>query len=315
MADDTKEILGKWTVWVKDWVWEYEFLPGWRVLWRDTRSNEKGEGRWSPSAKLINVSWIGSSTIESWHRPIKPSNQKGWYQSSYYVGEYTMQKVLASSAGPPARLSRDLQDMAHGSDFEWGKNFGRVRDRINAASAQEKQVALADQALLGLLRIKMDFNDFAMAVELLGRQAPTGKELSENSVVKNACDAAWKDSNVDAINPNDWRENGGYIFMNLVSGEISTSRVPPGNWGKAIIADPALKDIPANTIVVAIFHTHPNPNAPQECEEHDNQKSQLDGVPDVVRGPKGTFPCGVELRLHLAGTRGYPGPSGGDPPQ
>jgi len=174
---------------------------------------------------------------------------------------------------------------------------------------------LADQPLLAALRLKMDFNDFAMAVELLGRQAPTGKELSENSVVKSACDTAWAASNSDAKNPNDWRENGGYIFMNLISGEISISTVPPGNWGRLDLPSPDLKTIPANTIVVGIFHTHPNPDAPQVCEDHDIDKSKVDGVPDVVRGPKGPFPCGVERRLHLAGARSYPGPSGGDPPQ
>jgi hypothetical protein len=141
-----------------------------------------------------------------------------------------------------AKLKDDLRNMANGSDFSPGRNHERVRDRINAASAQEKREALADQPLLTVLRLKMDFFDFAMAVELLGRQAPTGKQLSENAVVKSACDAAWAASNADAKNPDEWRENGGYIFMNLVSGEISTSTVPAGNLGQRESSKPRLEN-------------------------------------------------------------------------
>ena len=47
MADDAREIMGKWTVRIKAWVWEYEFSQGGKVTWRDTRGTEKGVGRWS----------------------------------------------------------------------------------------------------------------------------------------------------------------------------------------------------------------------------------------------------------------------------
>jgi len=223
-------------------------------------------------------------------------------------------KKTTTAEPPSTRLKDDLRTMANRSDFSFGSNYGQVHDRINKASAQEKREVLADQPLLTLLRHKMMFNDFAMAVELLGRQPPTGKQLMEDAVVKGALEAAWADSNVNASNPDDWRENGGYIFMNVISGQISTTRVPPGNWGRLNLPSPDLKTIPENTIVVGVFHTHPNPAGTLDCEDHDTQESQLDGVPDVVRGAKGAFPCGVERRLHLAGSRSYPGPSGGDPP-
>ena len=105
-----------------------------------------------------------------------------------------------------------------------------------------------------------------------------------------------------------------YIFMNVISGQLSTTRVPSGNWGQLSLPGPELKNIPDNSIVVGVFHTHPNPDGAGTCEEHDIQESRIDGVPDVVRGAKGPFPCGVERRLHLAGFKGYPGPSVGDPP-
>src|SRR5664279_3202533 len=99
MADDAQEILGKWTVKVKDWVWEYEFSPDGKVTWRDTRGSEKGVGRWSLAAQGVNLSWTGSSTTESWRRPINPSNQQGSYNSTYYIGNYNMQKLVAGSRG------------------------------------------------------------------------------------------------------------------------------------------------------------------------------------------------------------------------
>lgn len=91
---------------MKDWVWEYEFSPGGRLAWRDTRSNEKGVGRWSVGPTAINMSWSGSATTESWRRPVTPTGQSGRYQSSYYTGSCAAQKVTgsteagAANAGP-----------------------------------------------------------------------------------------------------------------------------------------------------------------------------------------------------------------------
>lgn len=97
MADDALEIIGKWTVRVKDWVWEYEFSPGGKVTWRDTRSSEKGVGRWALSPKFVNLSWSDSTTTESWTRPLTPAKQKGWYNATYFTGNYEMQKVVAAA--------------------------------------------------------------------------------------------------------------------------------------------------------------------------------------------------------------------------
>ena len=50
MANDAQEIIGRWTVWVKNWIWEYEFSAGGKVTWRDTRSSEKGVGHSHPNS-------------------------------------------------------------------------------------------------------------------------------------------------------------------------------------------------------------------------------------------------------------------------
>lgn len=100
---DTDILIGKWTVWVKDWVWEYEFFPNGTVTWRDTRSAEKGTGRWSASPQLINMSWTGSSATESWQRPLSVMKQtNGWYNAPYYKGPYARQKI--APAAPPLTL-------------------------------------------------------------------------------------------------------------------------------------------------------------------------------------------------------------------
>jgi hypothetical protein len=106
MADDKEVLIGKWTVWVMNWVWEYEFFPNGTATWRDTRSQEKGDGKWSLSPEWVNLSWFGSVTKESWKRPLRTeraeSNKRTWYSSSYFTGGYQIEKKAAVSPAPPS---------------------------------------------------------------------------------------------------------------------------------------------------------------------------------------------------------------------
>ncbi|WP_042876357.1 D-alanyl-D-alanine carboxypeptidase family protein [Cupriavidus necator] len=126
LADDAQAILGKWTVRVKDWVWEYEFSPEGKVVWRDTRSNEKGVGRWSLAPKVINISWLNSATKETWLRSsLTSAQQTGWYESSYYTGAYEAKKVIGTAdAGvgrsiPPGGLTLPIDTQAVEVDLGW----------------------------------------------------------------------------------------------------------------------------------------------------------------------------------------------------
>lgn len=93
MPDDKQLLLGKWTVWVKDWAWEYEFSADGTVVWRDTRSLERGIGRWTMSPSLVNLQWRNSTTKESWRRPLKAArNSNTFYSSSYFSGPYNIEK-------------------------------------------------------------------------------------------------------------------------------------------------------------------------------------------------------------------------------
>ncbi len=171
MADDSQEILGKWTVWVKDWVWEYEFSPGGIVNWRDTRSNEKGAGRWSLSPQLINMSWVGSSTTESWRRPISPVNQEGWYNATYYVGKYKMQKVVARPSSPGSAVDPSLVGVSWDryvdqySEMKYDINYKIPPDKSFAFSSI-LQLTYADGATLEL-DIEKDFSNAPMSGDQL----------------------------------------------------------------------------------------------------------------------------------------------------
>jgi hypothetical protein len=63
MAGDLDLLIGKWTVRVKNWIWEYEFQRDGRVTWRDRHSAEKGSGNWAATSKLVNMWWNGSATL------------------------------------------------------------------------------------------------------------------------------------------------------------------------------------------------------------------------------------------------------------
>lgn len=114
MSDDAQLVIGKWMVQLKGWIWEYEFFSAGKVTWRDTRSNEKGVGRWTLSPKYLNISWSDSPTTESWTRPLTKQRQKGWYSATYFTGNYEVQKIV----DPALRGATDVDPSVAGLPFE-----------------------------------------------------------------------------------------------------------------------------------------------------------------------------------------------------
>jgi hypothetical protein len=109
MADDTQEIIGTWTVKFMKWIWEYTFTPNGNVTWRDPLNNETGSGRWAVMGKFINLSWAESTTVESWTKPIKSTDQSGWYASSYGTGAFKAnKKAPGQPAAPQGNQGRDV---------------------------------------------------------------------------------------------------------------------------------------------------------------------------------------------------------------
>src|SRR3984893_10542386 len=111
MAGDLDLLIGKWIVKVRPhgrpepWTWEYEFQPGGSVTWQDLKGAEKGSGTWAANSRLVNIWWKDSATRESWIRPLTPAPplNKTWYESSYYRGQYKIEKPLCpgfSTDGP-----------------------------------------------------------------------------------------------------------------------------------------------------------------------------------------------------------------------
>lgn len=92
-----KDIIGVWKVKFRNWTWEYVFTDDKKVTWRDPLNQMTGKGRWSETAKLINILW-DSKTAESWNLPIDPTRQTGWYSASYGQGPLAAQKVVNSAA-------------------------------------------------------------------------------------------------------------------------------------------------------------------------------------------------------------------------
>ena len=114
MSGERDLLIGTWKVWVKSWVWEYEFYPNGTVTWRDPSSREKGSGRWSMSSSLVNISWTDSVTKESWQRSalIGGRNNKTYYSSPYYTGPYYVEKMLTlpKTVQPDPEIEIDLYD-------------------------------------------------------------------------------------------------------------------------------------------------------------------------------------------------------------
>jgi hypothetical protein len=120
MAGDATEIVGTWTVKFMQWTWFYTFTADGRVTWRDPLNNKTGEGRWSLLPSLINLSWTGSTTKETWKRPVKPDDQEGWVSAEYGNGVVKAKKV-AESAGPTF-----VKDPDTGTVGSWFTSAGQL---------------------------------------------------------------------------------------------------------------------------------------------------------------------------------------------
>jgi proteasome lid subunit RPN8/RPN11 len=192
------------------------------------------------------------------------------------------------------------------------------RNEITNASEIEKSVALSSQQLLTKLQNTLDYMSFTRLVEALGRKAPSFDELRKNSSVLTKLTEAWNASDV-GINDGvrQAHEEGGWIFMDLMDGSLHFERATP-QYTDAIKLEPA-PQVPGG-ILVACFHTHPNPGNPKPSKD-DLREDKRRGVPNLVVAIKGKdltkyeiYLSGPAVRPHLANDKTFPGPSGGIAP-
>ena len=137
------------------------------------------------------------------------------------------------------------------------------------------------------------------------RQAPTADELLANATVIKAMEEAWLDSLPD--DPMQRHEEGGWIYANILTGELSTRRAPRGMLARLDVSGPpAVSD----AVVVGTFHTHPNPSSEgwdPMPSPGDQSCAASSGVPWLVRADDGFHSTGpVSRRGGLQGNVGYP---------
>lgn len=136
-------------------------------------------------------------------------------------------------------------------------------------------------------------------------QAPTAADLLNELVVQRALDQAWIDSLPS--DPFQRHEEGGWIYVDPMSGEVMVRRAPAG---AQTTLDLNVPPIVAGAVVVATFHTHPNPSAegwdpgPSVADTH---SAWIFGVPCLIRADDGVHTTGpVSRRGGLSGGPGNP---------
>jgi hypothetical protein len=136
-------------------------------------------------------------------------------------------------------------------------------------------------------------------------QAPTAADLLNELVVQQALEQAWNDSLPG--DPVRRHEEGGWIYMDTTTGRVAVRRAAAGAQAELDLSTPPV--VPG-AVVVATFHTHPNPTAegwePGPSAE-DTQSAWLFGVPCLIRADDGIHTTGpASRRGGLSSGPGYP---------
>lgn len=136
-------------------------------------------------------------------------------------------------------------------------------------------------------------------------QAPTAADLLDQELVQQALEQAWNDSLPD--DPARRHEEGGWIYMDHTAGIVVVRRAPAGTQSTLDLSTPPV--VPGS-VVVATFHTHPNPSTggwePGPIAA-DTQSAWLLGVPCLIRADDGVHTTGpASRRGGLAGGPAYP---------
>lgn len=139
----------------------------------------------------------------------------------------------------------------------------------------------------------------------MAMEAPTAADLERNPVVNIAMEAAWIDSLAHDASLR--HEEGGWIYWNFTSGEISAIRASSGQTSSIDLDDPPEV---AGAFVIGKFHTHPNPSSAgwdPRPSRGDRIVDAIHGVPDLIRSDNGIHNSGPQRRRGgLIGNPGYP---------
>ena len=175
---------------------------------------------------------------------------------------------------------------------------------IESGLAEHVAVALGDQSFMRTLRDDAaDFEAFARLAEALGRQPPVGFGLRDRSAVREAFADAWADSEPGP----DGHEEGGWIYLDLVTGSISVERADAeASLSKRIqLGYPPTVD---DAVLIGTFHTHPIPGPYQGfASDADEELARGWKVPSTIIPGEGRSKWfGVPVRKHLTGGQTFP---------
>ena len=136
-------------------------------------------------------------------------------------------------------------------------------------------------------------------------KAPSAADLLSELAVQQALEQAWIDSRVD--DPLTRHEEGGWVFLDTTSGGIVIRRAAAGAQASLDLSSPPT--VPG-AVVIATFHTHPNPSADgwePGPSAADMQSAWRFGVPCIIRADDGIHTTGPDSRRGgLSDGPGYP---------
>lgn len=136
-------------------------------------------------------------------------------------------------------------------------------------------------------------------------QAPTADELLHDPIVSQAMEQAWLDSVPN--DPANRHEEGGWIYMDITTGQITIQRAPRGLVMELDLSYPPLM---SGSVIIGTFHTHPNPSAQRwraGPSQSDTVCAAISGVPWLIRADNGYHWTGPNSRSGgLTGGPGYP---------
>lgn len=139
----------------------------------------------------------------------------------------------------------------------------------------------------------------------MAQDAPTAAELQANPVVQAAFAAAWADSFPDDAAMR--HEEGGFVYFNPTTGNVTVRRVPPGIGGMLDLSFPP--SVPGYYLV-ATFHTHPSPATlgwMPDPSPDDYSLADGSGVPWFIISEETVYVIGPERRVGgCTGPQGYP---------
>ena len=229
---------------------------------------------------------------------------------------------MASVTGPPEmhevtgllgwNLENSLKWM-----FNAGTTWDLARDKIINFPGEHADM-LGNAKRVREIESTFTYQEMAAAVELLGRIIPSSSAVQGAGA--GAMEAAWGASSPFPGDPKSRHEEGGWFYMNLLTGSISVATTKGDQSSINLGGAPEQAD----SVVVGYFHTHPNPSTqPDENgvvwqggpSSSDLGLAAAIEVPAFVRSDTGITAYGPGQRPHLTGPKGLPGSGATTAPQ